>query len=83
MAEELFWHCLDCGDHEPITPTGGAESYDVGDKEKCIACGDGTAHVVTIKEGAAYEQGIALGLTRNEAWARATRVTRQPKRWTP
>lgn len=70
---ELFWHCLDCGAHEPVQPTGDAEDYSLGDHERCIDCGDGTAHVVTLRMGAAYEQGLALGMSRNDAWRRAAK----------
>ncbi len=67
----LYWHCLRCGDHEPVEPTGGAEEYTVGDSEKCIACGEGMAHVVTLTQGAAYEQGRAMGMSVDSAWKRA------------
>ena len=73
--EVLYWHCLACGDHEPVEPTGGAEEYVLGDKERCITCGDGTAHVVTLRRGAAYEQGRALGMGSKDAWARALEKT--------
>lgn len=70
MSDELFWHCLHCGDHQPVEPTGGeGDSYTLLDHEKC-ECG-GTAHVVTLKLGACYEQGRALGMDVREAWQRA------------
>lgn len=69
--KDLYWHCLQCGAHEPVEPTGGTNEYALGDKEPCITCGDGTAHVVTLRLGAAYEQGRALGLSIKNAWARA------------
>jgi hypothetical protein len=71
---DLYWHCLQCGSHDPVELTGGEEEYALGDHEKCIACGDGTAHVVTIRMGAAYEQGIALGMSAKDAWARAKAI---------
>ena len=57
-------------------PTGDDVAYGLGDHEPCIDCGDGTAHVVTTKMGAAYEQGIALGMSKHEAWERAQEVGR-------
>jgi hypothetical protein len=70
MATELYWHCLQCGAHDPVEPTGG-EEYALLDHEKCTECGDGAAHVVTLKLGAAYEQGRALGMSIADAWKRA------------
>lgn len=70
----LYWHCRRCGAHEPVEPTGGDERYRLGDREKCITCGSGMAHVVTLRMGAAYEQGRALGMSEQEAWARAKKV---------
>lgn len=70
----LYWHCLQCGAHEPVELTGGDEQYTLGDHEPCITCGDGTAHVVTLRMGAAYEQGLALGMGTRDAWERARRV---------
>lgn len=75
MAEgvsDLYWHCLQCGVHDPVEPT--TPEYKLGDWEKCISCGDGAAHVVTLRRGAAYEQGRALGMTLRDAWARALRL---------
>lgn len=43
---DLYWHCAACGTYEPVEPTGGDDEYAVGDMERCIDCGDGTAHVV-------------------------------------
>ena len=60
MSKDLYWHCLQCGAHDPVEPTGGAEQYVLGDHEPCIDCGDGTAHVMTVRLAAAYEQGRAL-----------------------
>lgn len=74
MSEPLYWHCLHCGAHDPVEATGGVEQYGLGDHEKCIDCGDGTAHVVTLRIGAAYEQGRALGLGIIDAWSRACLV---------
>lgn len=71
---QLYWHCLNCGAHEPVEPTGGTEQYGLGDRERCIDCGDGTAHVVTLQVGAAYEQGLAMGMSRSESWARAKAI---------
>jgi hypothetical protein len=80
LKRDLYWHCLQCGDHEPVAPTGDGNEYVLGDKERCIKCGDGTAHVVTLQQGAAYEQGRALGMSVKEAWARAQKaVPRQSK----
>ena len=69
--QELYWHCLQCGAHDPVEPTGGTDEYVPGDHEPCITCGDGTAHVMTVRLGAAYEQGRALGMSIRDAWARA------------
>lgn len=72
MTPPLYWHCLHCGAHEPVQPTGDVEQdYALGDHERCIDCGGGTAHVVTLRMGAAYEQGRAMGMTIDEAWTRA------------
>lgn len=73
MTTPLYWHCLHCGAHESVQPTGDAKQvYALGDREPCIDCDGGTAHVVTLRMGAAYEQGLALGMTINEAWERAS-----------
>lgn len=32
MIAALYWHCLTCGAHDPVEPTGGSEEYVVGDK---------------------------------------------------
>ena len=78
MSKELrglYWHCLDCGDHAPVESTGDAdEEYKLGDMERCIICGDGTSHVVTLRRGAAFESGLAGGLDKESAWARALTV---------
>jgi hypothetical protein len=68
MNVALYWHCLQCGDHEPIKLTGDIEEYGIGDREKCITCGDGIAHVVTLDIAARYEQGRALGMSIVDAW---------------
>lgn len=72
----LYWHCLQCGAHDPVEPTGGTEQdqYALGDHEPCITCGDGTAHVVTLRMGACYEQGLALGMDIRDAWERALQL---------
>jgi hypothetical protein len=54
---DAYWHCTFCGDHEPADPP-----YEVGDKEPCTTCGQGTAHVRTLKQAAQYESEIAQGL---------------------
>lgn len=56
-SEDLYWHCKFCGDHEKAEPP-----YELGDKEPCITCGQGTAHVMTIKEAAKFEAEIARGI---------------------
>lgn len=53
-SEKLYWHC-ECGNHEPAHPP-----YEHGDHEPCIYC-DSTSRVVTLREGAAWEQAKALG----------------------
>jgi hypothetical protein len=65
---DLRWHCVDCGDDEPIDPKGH-DVYELGSWEKC-ECG-GQVYVMTLKQGACYEQGRALGMTRAAALARA------------
>lgn len=88
VTEQLYWHCLHCGANDPVEPTGDvgptgeAVSYVLGDHEPCITCGDGTAHVVTIRLGAAYEQGLALGLGIKGAWARAQAQSRTERKET-
>jgi len=74
----LYWHCLQCGAHDPVEPTGGTEQeqYALGDHEPCIKCGYGTAHVVTLRMGAHYEQGLALGMDISDAWERARKPNR-------
>ena len=68
---DLRWHCFDCGAHEAVAPTGDGDEYAMGDKEPCISCGHGTAHVVTLRTAARYEQGLAMGLDRDDARVRA------------
>lgn len=38
MGEQLYWHCAGCGDHEPAE-----DNAELGDKEKCIVCGESFA----------------------------------------
>jgi len=72
----LHWHCLDCHDDEPVERLPRGEgAYALGDREPC-PCG-GTAFVVTLQTGARYEQGRALGLGRDAAWARACPAEQQ------
>lgn len=72
---DLWWHCLDCGDHEPVEPTGAdGDGYELGDHEPCVACGSGVAYVMTMRRAACYEQGRALGMGRDEAWSRAVTI---------
>lgn len=72
MSNDLYWHCLRCGDSQLLQPTGDpAQDYALGDHEPC-ECG-GTAHVVTLRMGACYEQGRALGMSISAAWERALR----------
>lgn len=67
MSPLLYWHCLKCGDHEPVQPTGGEENYAVGDSEPCITCGHGMAYVMTVRMAAFYEQAIATGMNPADA----------------
>jgi hypothetical protein len=69
--KNLYWHCLHCGANDPVETTNGVEQYELGDHEPCITCSDGTAHVMTVQLGAAYEQGRALGMNIRDAWVRA------------
>lgn len=65
----LYWHCLQCGAHEPVQPTGDEHGYKLGDHEPCIDCGDGTAHVVTLTlrpEVAAFAQAMEAKLREND-----------------
>lgn len=59
--EKLYWHCPNCGSHEPVDPTGDGDEYNLGDCEPCIECYH-PSYVVTLKGGAAIEQGRALGI---------------------
>lgn len=54
---DAWWHCRYCGDHERAD-----EPYEIGDKEPCISCGEGTAVVMTLKDAAALESAIARGI---------------------
>lgn len=72
---DLYWHCLRCGANDPVELTGDEVTYDLGDREPCTDCGDGTAYVCTIRTGACYEQGRALGMSQREAWVRAVSKT--------
>lgn len=58
----LWWHCRYCGDHEEAEMP-----YEHGDKEPCIKCGNGMAHVMTTKEAARFESEIARGIRQPEA----------------
>lgn len=60
-ARDTWWHCKFCGEHEPA-----AEPYAIGDKEPCVTCGQGTAHVMSLKEAARFESEIARGLRQPE-----------------
>lgn len=44
MSAPLLWRCAKCGDQEPVGPTD--PPYELGDREKCIACGEGFAEVI-------------------------------------
>lgn len=55
-AMNLWWHCRFCGNHAPAQPT-----YEHGDKEICIKCGEGVAVVMTTREAAQFESEIARG----------------------
>lgn len=62
MADrDAWWHCRYCGDHERAEPP-----YELGDKEPCSECGEGTSVVMTLKEAAKFESEIAQGLRRPE-----------------
>lgn len=61
-ARDTWWHCKFCGDHEPAE-----EPYELGDKEPCIKCGMGTAHVMTLKQAAKFESEVAQGIREREA----------------
>jgi hypothetical protein len=67
VESNLYWHCTTCGDHEPVTPTGDDVVYSVGDKEPCITCPTGFAHVMTLKQAARFEQLLALGNSTSQA----------------
>jgi hypothetical protein len=60
VSAQLYWHCVRCRSNDPVEPTGDGNEYALGDHEPC-ECG-GTAHAMTIKRAAAYEQGRALGM---------------------
>lgn len=60
-TQDLRWHCKFCGDDD-----FAEEPYTLGDKEPCITCGIGTAHVMTLKEAAKFESEIAQGLRQPE-----------------
>jgi len=82
--QQLYWHCLSCGAHETVEPTGDEGAYSLGDCEPCISCDGGTAHVMTVKMAAAYEQGRALSMNCGDAWERAKVVTKdQPATGAP
>lgn len=46
-------------------------AFEVGDLEPC-ECG-GTSRVMTAQKSARFEQGIALGLSKDLAWKRAAK----------
>ena len=75
--EKLYWHCLHCGAHYPMesAPNTGVEW---GRWENCAECGLLSAHQVTLKMGACYEQGRALRLSKHAAWARSRSVAPKP-----
>lgn len=58
---DTWWHCTWCGNNERAE-----EPYDVGDKEPCAECGEGTAIVMTIAQAAKYESEIARGVRTRE-----------------
>lgn len=49
-VRDAWWHCAFCGDRAPAD-----EPYEVGDKEPCTECGEGTSHVMTVKQAAEAE----------------------------
>lgn len=58
-VSDKWWHCGFCGDHAKAE-----DPYQLGDKEPCTHCGEGTAKVMTLKEGARLESEIAQGLVK-------------------
>lgn len=61
-VRDTWWHCRWCGDHEHAE-----EPYALGDKEPCIACGQGVCEVMTLTQGAKWESEIARGLRQPES----------------
>lgn len=61
-VRDMWWHCSFCGNSESAEPP-----HEIGDKEPCALCGDGTAEVMTLKRAARYEAEIV-------------RAVRSPKR---
>ena len=59
--DTLYWHCPNCGSHEPVEPTGDGIEYEIGDSEPCIECCS-HSYVVTIKQADAIERASALGV---------------------
>lgn len=59
--ETLYWHCPNCGSHEPVEPTGDGVEYEMGDSDQCAECYS-PSYVVTIRQAAAIEQAKALGI---------------------
>jgi hypothetical protein len=56
--KNLYWYCKECNEYELVTTTGDLkQEYCIGDKEPCINCENGTAHVVTW-DTICYEQNI-------------------------
>lgn len=53
---ELLWTCLQCGIIDQVT-----SEYCHGDHEPCYFCENGTAHVVGLREAAAWSLAMALG----------------------
>jgi hypothetical protein len=69
--EQLYWHCLKCGAHDPVKIASDKDQPVLLDYMPCTTCNNGMVYAVTIRLGAAYEQGLALGLSVEEAWSRA------------
>ncbi len=50
MDEDLYWHCRTCDVYDIVEQPGDGSTYHVGDKEKCIDCGEDFAEVVTAEQ---------------------------------
>lgn len=61
VKRDAHWYCKFCGDTEPAE-----EPYKVGDKEPCTTCGEGTAHVMTLADGARFASEVARGVRKPE-----------------